>query len=1194
MKKWISVCAVWLMLLSTVPWVSAASFVSVNVLEYSDIYNGTARTGTNDLYLYGDADMESFVTYTFHIPEDGVYRLDGTYAVQGATEVTELTFTVGEVKLPEIRQIPKTDIAWKKQTGLLHNKIPFRAGTQTLRIALKKQSVKSGLLLYNMTLIRMGAYEEPSIETPIPMPVVEITSPAAFYDGEVRSDAVYLYGKNNHLGWVEYPISVEQDGVYRLMSSLSVSGGDTAKVHIAIDGVKLEQTTSIPPYITDWVKRDAVLYEYIPLTSGEHTLRIYQAELEAQLLLYRLFFEPTGEKMELYHTANGLLKKVTSAEKAGDYIVSYSEKRTKGGTMVVSAYQKGRLIAVRFAPYSAGDRAVSVTLSNLPAGCELKTLFLQDTITLKPVEQMCMVKAPKTETPRDLYVSPAGSDLGDGTKDHPFRTIQKARETVRTFGTFTKNVNVYLAPGEYPITKPLRFTEEDGGRDGYSVIYRAQDTGHPPVISGGTKVENWQEWEKGIYKAKTNINDMRTLYVNQNPAVRAKSKYLYEPDGMTENGVKLSHVNFPILSRAEDMELVWLLNWTAQRTPVKQISYGETTVEIGLDQPAYSRALSASNNSYTTPDAEKPFYLENALELLDEPGEFYFDKSTKEIYYYPFPEEDLKTSEVYAGTTEFMVEISGKTVLEKAKNLVFDSLIFRYGAWNGASERDYGVLIGQADALKREENTTLFGSVHGGNHEMLPAQFRVQKAEHIAIRNCEFSCLGSSGISLTNAVRNCEITGNVIRDISGSGIVAGHFNHVNPEKMDAGEARCENIEIANNVIRRVANEYLNCCGISLYYTKQISVHHNDIRELPYTGITLGWGWNMEEIGEFGNHVISENYIEDVMSVLDDGAHIYTLGASHDNVIAKNHLVTSGDHRGGVYLDQGTTGVTVSENLVENCMSWLNARQNIGLDNTVIENNFFAGNAKYTWVTGTYGAESELSDTVNGETTYEDKICYNTYRNNTRFTTRPQRAQEIADGAGLTEEYSYLAKLAEAPAWRKCARSYIPDGMYRGTNGWIEAEDFRPVEGVGYSRQGTTIPAAHLPIRPDAPDVAIASVNFWGVKNFVITNTQNGDWFSYDYKVQRDGNYDVKVRLANGGNTAYMNVYADGVKVIDKAAIGNTGDYHTYETVSLGTVPFTSGDHILTFEIVQTGLHLDRWSVCIDDFSGNDPDYDEGK
>lgn len=1177
-----------------VPCASAAD-ITLDVLTCKAVYNGEKRTSQNTVYLYGDVGVNGYVEYAVNIPADGTYRLDATYGLQGDKEYTHIKVETDGILQEEVTRLKKTSTKWQKQETTLNGKMPFQTGQHMIRMYLCGQDIKSGVVLYELALVKIGEYQP--AENMATSAEINVVAPTNIYDGEVREKNIYLYGNNGSYSWVEYPVTIPKENTYRLVSNLAVSGGDTAELHIAIDGVKMEETAIIPAYDTSWVNRDVVLNEEILLSEGMHTLRIYQAEKKSGLLVNNLQFVSDNDDVVLYHVDDGCFERKKSADEAGTYLIKYAENRANDGMMIVCTYQNNKMISYNMENFVSGKYDVLAELNSVPKDSVVKVFFWQDFVSLKPSKESVFFGSVKRTTPRNLYVSSKGTVNGDGTQQKPFATIEQAQETIRTFGEFSQDVSVYIASGEYHLDEPLRFTEEDGGNNGFNVIYRALDKNDPPLISGGTKIENWSVWKGNIYKAKTAIKDTRTLYIDQNPAIRARSKYLYEATEMLDSYIRVPKVNFPgSFAHPEELELVWPINFTLQRIPAESIAYKETYAEISLRQSAYSVAMS-NTNSYTRPDKEQPFYLENALELLDEPGEFYFDKTTQEIYYYPFPEENLATASVYAGTTDFLVNVSGSSVQKKVKNLIFDSLQFSYGSWNEVTNGPFGVSVVQADSIRTDKTAsdTPYGSNTNRQGRMIPAQFSVEKADNIQIKNCIFSCLGSNAISMENAVSNSKISGNQIVDVSGSGIVLGHWNHVNQEKLDVGMERCRDIEVSNNIICRAATEFMNCCGISVYYTNGVNIHHNEIRELPYTGISLGWGWGLETIESFGNNRIMNNRIEDVTGVLDDGAHIYTLGASYGNVISGNYLLKSGDFRGGIYLDQNTSGVTVSENVTEECLNWLNARKDIKLDNTVVQNNFFDENAKYSWVTGKYNKDNELGDVVNNETVYDQRVCYNTYQNNTRMTsTRPQKAEEIIASAGLEVEYQALRDAYDRPSWRTDFRTKVPSAMYLGTNGWHEAEDFNPVEGVGYLRRGTSMPDSSYPYREDVTDVPFVPINYWGIDNFAITNTQDGDWFTYNYTVEQAGTYDVKIRLANGGDTSYLDVYVDDQKRISNYQILNTGAYQTYQTFNLGKVSLAEGEHVIKFKINQTGLHLDRWSLFCDTLTESDPGYDEIK
>ena len=403
----------------------------------------------------------------------------------------------------------------------------------------------------------------------------------------------------------------------------------------------------------------------------------------------------------------------------------------------------------------------------------------------------------------NIYVSAIGNDNNFGTSEQDaFLTLERAiSEVEKNTSAMTGHIVVNVLPGYYPISKKLELGVQTGGKNGYNVIFKGTSSTSDSVISGGTQITGWQDEDgDGIWTAPANITDTRTLYINGLPAQRAKSKYLYHAienysDGVYDNtlnhyhgqsdGLKVSAENFfADFSQPSELEAVWQLKWSHQRTPVKNVFADPTDnskVVIEMDQPAWNIARTSGINA-TSPmyfnwetgevlvDASKKFYLENAIELLDEPGEFYFDKQNKKIHYYPYAQEDLTTAQTYVGTTDFMVEVKGNSSTDKVQNVVFDNIKFKYGSWNVVSES--GIFNTQADHLAdRIENGV------GKYGFAMPAQFTVDFAKNIKILNCEFSSFGSSAIKMENGVSDSLIQGNVIKDVSGTGIMIDSYTH---------------------------------------------------------------------------------------------------------------------------------------------------------------------------------------------------------------------------------------------------------------------------------------------------------------------------------------------------------------------------------------------------------------------------------
>jgi len=179
--------------------------------------------------------------------------------------------------------------------------------------------------------------------------------------------------------------------------------------------------------------------------------------------------------------------------------------------------------------------------------------------------------------------------------------------------------------------------------------------------------------------------------------------------------------------------------------------------------------------------------------------------------------------------------------------------------------------------------------------------------------------------SQDNVISGCEFT-----DISGSAIQVGGVQQEDHHPATA-DAIIRNNTVSNTSIHDVAVEYEGGVGIFVGYTEGTRLVHNDLSRLPYSGISMGWGWGEEDAGGGApnyyqpfhystptpakNNVIAYNHIHQVMQKLQDGGAIYTLGNMPGTVIAWNYVHHNRGTPGGIYLDEGSGGIEITSNLV---------------------------------------------------------------------------------------------------------------------------------------------------------------------------------------------------------------------------------------------------------------------------------------
>lgn len=382
----------------------------------------------------------------------------------------------------------------------------------------------------------------------------------------------------------------------------------------------------------------------------------------------------------------------------------------------------------------------------------------------------------------EIYVSLSGDDNGDGTTQHPFRTIERAQEAVRERNSnMTGNIDVILDDGTYFLNKPLRFDVDDSGSNGYYVRYRSANE-NQATISGGQILRNIEE-RNGLWIIEAqNIEYVSELYVNNKKAKKAQSGntvevediYKAEESEYGADGVIVSKESFAASDELTNMQMHFVRGWRDYLFNVREtVEVGEDMIALLADQPQFN---TVSNPAVTTINhaVEKgsTFYAENVLSELDEAGEFYFDKNTSKIYYKPYEQEQISSSEIIAPCLEEMVTIEGKNTADKARNIEFDGLIFAHGAWYTPSR--YGFITGQASYMYTLGKVS---AVREPGIDIVFAHIQLECAEKVNFRNNIVKFMAGAGIGMYNGVTDCEIIGNVFEDIADAAITVGLLSH---------------------------------------------------------------------------------------------------------------------------------------------------------------------------------------------------------------------------------------------------------------------------------------------------------------------------------------------------------------------------------------------------------------------------------
>jgi hypothetical protein len=555
----------------------------------------------------------------------------------------------------------------------------------------------------------------------------------------------------------------------------------------------------------------------------------------------------------------------------------------------------------------------------------------------------------------EFWVAPDGDDSNLGTPVQPFASIATAQRQARELRRLNKAdtnepVRIILRAGVYQLDSPLFFRPEDSGTETSPTLIEAA-TNEQPVVSGGVWVGGWkkldgeisdlpeaargQVWVADAPKFGGRLLEFRQLWVNDHKAIRAR-----EPNGDAFNRLvawdktnQEAWVSTPALGTVRhpaQLEMVIDQVWEIAVLRLKSLRLETNTACLTFQQPESKIEFEHPwPPVIMTTNYQTPFFLANAIEFLDSPGEWFEDLTAGKIYYWPRPGEDLTQAKVAAPALETLVRVEG-TLDRPVEHLAFRGIRFEHATWLLPSEAGHvplqaSMFMLDAYRLKPKgtaerpklDNQAWLGRAPGG--------VSVINANHISFERCRFEHMASAGLDFQSGTHDDLIEGCVFRDLGGNGIQLGKFadpgmeTHIAYNPKDEREI-CTHETIANNLVTDCGTEDWGCVGIIAGYVRQTAIQHNEISNLPYTGISLGWSWTRLTNCTRDN-VIYANHIHHVATRLGDTAAIYTLSAQPGTVVSENAVhdivmspyVPDPDHWFYLYLDEGSSFITVRDN-----------------------------------------------------------------------------------------------------------------------------------------------------------------------------------------------------------------------------------------------------------------------------------------
>ena len=556
----------------------------------------------------------------------------------------------------------------------------------------------------------------------------------------------------------------------------------------------------------------------------------------------------------------------------------------------------------------------------------------------------------------EIWISPKGSDFNDGTRQSPKATLTSALRQAREWRRTEDNriqggITIYVEGGTYAFHEPVFIRPEDSGTKESPTIIRSVGD-EKVILSGGISINGWKKqgkvWVADVPAFNGRPLDFRQLWVNGKKAVRARDVEDFEKmNRICSVDEKNEILYVPAVSirrlidnkgnlKAKYAEMVLHQMWCVANLRIRSVEVQGDSAAIRFHQPESRIQFEHlwPRPMVTTDGHNSAFYLTNARELQDVPGEWYHDMDARKVYYYPREGEKMQEAEVIVPAVETLVRVEG-TVDRPVCHIRFEKITFSYTTWMRPSEKGHvplqaGMYLTDGYRIdpKMQRNYLNHLLDNQGWLGRPAAAVRVVAAKQIDFERCRFEHLGSTGLGYEEAVQGGVVRGCLFRDIAGNGLLVGSFSpaahetHLPYDPADRREV-CTQQHINNCYFTEIGNEDWGCLAIAAGYVGDVNIEHNEISEVPYSGISLGWGWT-QTVNCMRNNRVHANLIHHYAKHMYDVAGIYTLGSQPKSYVTENCVhsiykpgyVHDPNHWFYLYTDEGSSFITVRDNWTE--------------------------------------------------------------------------------------------------------------------------------------------------------------------------------------------------------------------------------------------------------------------------------------
>ncbi len=462
---------------------------------------------------------------------------------------------------------------------------------------------------------------------------------------------------------------------------------------------------------------------------------------------------------------------------------------------------------------------------------------------------------------KNIYVSTAGSDNNPGTIDQPLLTLRKAQQMAQMHAG-KRVVNIFLENGTYYLSEPLVFKKEDSGTKNNPVIWQALNEGKA-MISGGKLLQlDWEPFRDGIYRANVDSN------------------FIF--DQLYVNGHRQRMARFPNAEEGKSVFDSWELVRTRESdpdkdplNPAKVASWANSEKAIihamhnalwgdmhwivtGRNDDGTLQMEGGWQNNRPSPMHPRYRMVENVIEELDAPGEWFFNQEEGMLYYFPLPGIELSSAKVEIVRLKHLMEFQG-TKSDPVQFIHLKGLVFKHTVRTFMENRE---------PLLRSDWTVYRGGAIFFNG-----------AEDCIVSGCEFDQSGGNGIFVNNYNRRLIFRSCFIHHSGANGIAfVGDPEMVRSPMFRYGDQDFKRIDrtpgpigdhypadclVEDCLITMTGRDEKQTAPVQISMSHKITVRHCSVYDVPRAGI------NISE-GTFGGHVIE--YCDVFNTVLETGDH----------------------------------------------------------------------------------------------------------------------------------------------------------------------------------------------------------------------------------------------------------------------------------------------------------------------------------